>query len=83
LSPRQTLDAQEALTILAPQHLTLEAAKYYIRHAQPANGNKTVSEVVEELLACKQRAGKSIDNLRASMQVSQIRKDFGTPPFRV
>lgn len=53
------IEAIEARRLLQPYDVGLvEAAKYYIKHAKPKGGEKTMFELVAEVLEVKARAGR-------------------------
>ena len=52
-------DAITAKQILAPFKATLaEAAKYFVKHARPSGGSKTMFELVTEILDAKKKLGR-------------------------
>jgi integrase len=52
-------DAISAKQILAPFSATLtEAAKYFVKHARPRGGSKSMCDLVTEVLDAKQKAGR-------------------------
>lgn len=60
LSDDQRVDAVQALEVLAPFGVNLkEAAEFYAKHAKPPAGDRTVSEVVAELLDFKETRQKA------------------------
>lgn len=60
LSAESRADAGVAFKLLAPINVSLqEAAKFYLRHAVTATGDKTIREVIDELLFVKQAANMS------------------------
>lgn len=62
---RVRLEAAECLRRLAAVGATLtEATDYYIRHAKPQAGAKTVQEVVADFLKAKEQAGRKAEYLR-------------------
>jgi hypothetical protein len=54
------IDAVAAMELIAPFGISLrECADFYVRHAATATGDKTIQQVVDELLAVKKSAGMS------------------------
>jgi len=61
LTTRQLGEAIAAQKLLNEHNLQttiFEAVEFYVRHAKPSGGEKSISEAIEELLAVKRRAGK-------------------------
>jgi integrase len=59
------IDAEAALKMIAPYRISLrECADFYVRHAATAAGEKTIQEIVDELLAVKKAAGVSARYLK-------------------
>jgi len=62
------IEALEARRLLQPYGTSLiKAAKYYIKHAKPKGGQKTMFELAEEVLETKEKAGRrqaTVDNYR-------------------
>lgn len=59
LPSRLRADAIEAERLLAAVGATLmDAVRYYLAHAKPTGGERTITEVVVEFLAAKRKAGK-------------------------
>jgi integrase len=73
LSAQSRADAGVALKLLAPINVTLqEAAKFYLRHAVTATGDKTIHEVINELLHVKKAANLSpryLEDLRCRLGI--------------
>jgi hypothetical protein len=48
------------MKLLAPYGISLpECASFYVRHAATATGDKTIQQIVDELLSVKKSAGMS------------------------
>jgi integrase len=59
------IDAEAAMKMIAPYHISLrECANFYVRHAPTATGEKTIQQIVDELLAVKKSAGMSARYLK-------------------
>ena len=65
LSAESRIDATAAMELLASYGVSLrECAAFYVRHAATATGDKTIQQVVDELLAVKKSAGVSARYLK-------------------
>jgi hypothetical protein len=65
LSAADRIDAEVALSLLAPHHRSLrEAAEFFVKHLGIIQSAKTVSELVSELVANKMRDGASARYVR-------------------
>jgi integrase len=73
------IEALEARRLLQPYGTSLiEAAKYYIKHAKPKGGQKTMFELVAEVLETKKTAGRrqaTVDNYR--ILFTRFNRSFG------
>jgi integrase len=80
LNPRQQIDAGQALELLSPYEVTLlQAVKYYVKHAQPRGGRKSLAEVVTEFLESKRKSGKKPRYLKElTCKLNRFKEDFGT-----
>ncbi len=59
------IDAEAALKLIAPYKISLrECADFYGRHAATATGDKTIRQIVDELLSVKKAAGMSARYLK-------------------
>jgi len=59
------IDAEAAMKMIAPYQISLrECANFYVRHAATATGDRTIQQIVEELLAVKKSAGMSARYLK-------------------
>ena len=59
------IDAEAALKLIAPYKISLrECADFYVRHAATATGEKTIRQIVDELLSVKKAAGMSARYLK-------------------
>jgi integrase len=59
------IDAAAAMKLIAPYRISLrECANFYVRHAATATGDKTIQQIVDELLAVKKSAGMSARYLK-------------------
>jgi len=64
ISSKLRVEALEAEQLLSAVGATLtDAARYYLAHAKPVGGQRTVSEVVREFLAAKRNAGRKASYL--------------------
>jgi integrase len=73
LSAADRIDAEAALSLLAPHHRSLrEAAEFFVKHLGIVQSVKTVSELVGELVANKMRDGASaryVRDLRSRLNI--------------
>ena len=73
------IEALEARRLLLPYGTSLiEAAKYYIKHAKPKGGEKTMIELVAEVLEAKAKVGrrqKTVDSYRSFF--NRFNRSFG------
>ena len=74
------LDAIEAKRLLAPFGTALvEAAKYFIKHARPRGGSKTMFELVAEILDSKSKAGRRSNTIAAYRFVfNRFNRSYGS-----
>jgi hypothetical protein len=74
------IDAEAAMKLIAPYGISLrECASFYVRHAVTATGDKTIQQIVDELLVVKNAAGMSpryIEDLRIRLNV--FARTFGS-----
>jgi len=67
LTPNQLGSAIAAQKLLNEASLSIDlyaVTQFYLRHTRPEGGEKTIPEVIEELLAVKRRAGKKDSYLK-------------------
>lgn len=73
------IEAIEARRLLLPYGTSLiEAAKYYIKHAKPTGGEKTMFELAVEVLEAKAKVGrrqKTLDSYRSFF--NRVNRSFG------
>ena len=74
------IDATAAMALLAPYGISLrECASFYVRHAATATGDKTIQQVVGELLEVKKAAGKSTKYLKdLRIRLNIFARSFGS-----
>lgn len=85
LSDGHRSDAVRALEILAPLNVSLtDAASFYARHARPPAGDRTISELIEELLAFKETRQKAraryVSDLKS--RLGRFAATFGSRPVK-
>ena len=80
LSAGSRKDAAAAMELLAPYSISLrECASFYVRHAATATGDKTIQQVIEELLTVKTSAGMSAKYLKdLRIRLNIFARDFGS-----
>lgn len=62
---RLRVEAVECAARLSPFNASLtDAVDFYLRHAKPTGGNKTVAELVEDFLSAKRAGGRREEYLR-------------------
>lgn len=64
LAPRQITEAAAAVKKLGDLGTLTEAVDFFVKHARPAGGQKTVSEAAEAYLVTKRSAGRSENHLK-------------------
>jgi integrase len=74
------MDAAAAMELIAPYGISLrECASFYVRHAATATGDKTIQQVVDELLAVKKSAGMSARYLKdLRIRLNIFARTFGS-----
>ena len=80
LSAGSRIDAAAAMKLLSPYSISLrECASFYVRHAATATGDKTIQQVVDELLAVKKLAGMSARYLKdLRIRLNVFARTFGS-----
>lgn len=80
ISQELRIDATAAMRILARHGVTLrECANFYDRHAPIATGDKTIQQIIDELLAAKTSAGKSPKYLKElRIRLNIFARSFGS-----
>jgi hypothetical protein len=79
LSAELRIDAQPASELIAPYGVSLrECASFYVRHAATATGDRTIKQIVDELLAVKKASGMSARYLKdLRIRVNIFAQTFG------
>jgi len=64
LSPAQIAEASAAIRELGNTGSLTEAVQFFLKHAKPQGGTKSISETISELISTKAKAGRSERHLK-------------------
>ncbi len=64
LSPSQIAEAAAAIRELGETGSLTEAVRFYLKHAKPQGGTKSIPEAIAELISAKAKAGRSERHLK-------------------